>query len=589
MLLMRNTLLAMPSGRCKICGLAAFYRHPEGVSFLESAAQALQYRGYDSFGYAVKLDEVDEIQVAKSLLPLSFKRVGNWEATAGIYHNRWATHGKAGLVNSHPISSAHGYWYVVHNGIINNYKELNKKFGFRPNTETDTETIANLLEFFDNEPIFEMLKRIQGLLEGQYAFIAMNKNGLMVYIKNCTPLYISGDGRLIVSDPAVFHNFCYTYYDLPPECVGYAANREVLSVEGPVHEHYTPYIAENILTYVMESEIKEQVDANKQGSVDYRENLSANRIGKVGKAILFGCGSSYNAALLGKAYFERISGIQTDVRYSTELVTDPIFDGFYLGISQSGETKDTLSAFDKIIKKLPLELVWGLTNNEHSSMFNKINHQKNVLLMETGRETAVAATKTFTATVLKLFYLSKSFLGFAPKQENIGQAFKEVIQNQWSVAKHFAEMYSSYNHMLVLANGLNYPIARELALKIKEVSYIHSEAVYSAEIKHGPLALIDDKVLSIFLITKDDNLSSVVQNIEEVHARGGRTLVITDDTSSSLHEVADLYDVALPNVECVYLQPLVFNLFGQILALELALARGLNPDMPRNLAKSVTV
>jgi glucosamine--fructose-6-phosphate aminotransferase (isomerizing) len=312
------------------------------------------------------------------------------------------------------------------------------------------------------------------------------------------------------------------------------------------------------------------------------------------KIFLFGCGSSYNAALLGKYYIEQIAGIPTEIEYASELVYRPMLqpkNTLFVGISQSGETADTLRAMELLFDK---QKVIGITNNKDSRAYNNFP----CLLLEAGQEIGVAATKTFTLTCTTLLQLALRLAEvqgmhiIGPDLQLLHYYVGEILNSDNQLAKlmEISTQISKYRHALYLARSQNYPIALEGALKLKEVSYIHAEAMPAAEMKHGPIALIDDDTISIFIITNQrDNLQAkVINNMQEIKARGGKIIAITDPlTTSSVWKIADSY-FCIPKCH-EYLQPIVANIALQLIAYYTATILGRNVDRPRSLAKSVTV
>ena len=562
----------------------------------------MEYRGYDSAGVAALVD--GKIAVLKGVGKVAEVnaqlKLDSLPGTVAIGHTRWATHGGVTDYNAHPHMSTFGRVAVVHNGIIDNYLELKtelvkQKYDFK--SETDTEVIANLLDrqISAGGNLRQAVVETVARLEGQYAFVAMLRNGALVAVREHEPL-ILGIGR----------GGCYVASDV----LGFAAqtdrvifmeNKEFALVESGrvgVYDFRGDPVPHQVTTVA-----KEFGEADKGKFVHYtlkeiheqpRTILRAGSLGedeiarisslykRAERVYLTACGTSYNAALIGAHVLSKETEKEVAVVISSEAKFKPIKYGpetLVVALSQSGETADVLEAVEAAKEKGAM--VASLVNVMTSSLA-RISDA--VVGLNCGPEVGVAATKSFTAQVGTLYRIAEELSGhrFRAGLEALPSAFETVLKSEKQIHE-LAKTMSGAPDVYVLGAGLNYYAALETSLKIKELSYVHAEALPGGELKHGPLALIDKGTRVILLNPKDDTYSNTLASAHEVKSRGASIIGVSDVES-------DLYDawVSIPALdECLY--PPVEVVPMQLLAYFMALERRSNPDYPRNLAKSVTV
>lgn len=507
-------------------------------------------RGYDSWGiigYNTKKKKQPTIRrhlgydIKKdNLFPLCNLVMG---------HVRWSTHGKPTLENTHPIPSENLSVYVVHNGTVSNYHDLKRILedtGVELNTKTDTEIIANCIE--RDIP----LDRIEG--DNSFVYWDKREPNQLSIICNGQPLYINYNfPYFVVSDPISFPSHVKTYYKLEKGFFGHLTIDDIYTNKMNRGDMFSrednPKIEKNI-GYRMLYEIKEQ--ANLKNS-----DIPLNPY----KTVLYGCGSSYNAALFASKWCA-----YNRVEYSTELEMDD-YDN-YIGISQSGETYDTIKATERLLDNE--KSVKIITNNVESTLAKLVGPQ-NVYKIGAGRELAVASTKTFLGSCLKFTKTSSTFFD---KVKEVSQ--RVFLETPKQIKKN----------ALIFGSGICYPIALEAALKFKEVSYIHAEGMLASELKHGPIALIDDSTISYFIIPQQRDYR-LVNNIREIRTRGGYIICVCHPKDKEVKELADeVVEIEEENtMEFALLSAIAF----QLLAYYQAIRGGINPDRPRSLAKSVTV
>lgn len=607
-----------------MCGIAAYAGDQQATPFLAEALRRLEYRGYDSWGFVVgHPDGTFERRVGLGAPSSSFAcQVPDlYKGTYGIGHVRWSTHGKPCIANAHPVAGGFcretvpGGWtqdatcYVVHNGVITNYAALRRDLereGYHFTTETDTEVIAHLFDRWslargsDPSLAARTLREVMNKLEGQYAIalVSIRFPGLVLLASRGSPLVISSNGYA-ASDASALAGYAYRCNTL--------ADGEIAVLDGRMPQFFRendrsgrilidycetvpPAPTEDTSGYShsMHKEIHEQPALLRRV---YGWNvLDSQKVKKPDRIVLFGCGSSYHAALLGRHYFENVAGIPSQAEYATELAAKPIFDidhTLYFGLTQSGETRDTLTAIERLIKCGGR--VFVLTNNS-SSLATKLAVD---VQLGCGPERGVAATKTFTSQVARLYDLAytwadNSALAACEQIKKTGEAVASLLSKEGEL-KELARFVSKWHNILYLGRGCLYPVAMEGALKMKEVAYRHAEAMHASEMKHGPIALIDDNTLSIVLLT-DHNADRVISNIQEIRARGGVVLAIADEVSAGkIHDLVEGNVLRLPALPYPYLQPILMAVALQLLSYHVAVGDGLDVDRPRNLAKSVTV
>jgi glucosamine--fructose-6-phosphate aminotransferase (isomerizing) len=610
-----------------MCGIAAYIGEQPAMDFLLPALKAIEYRGYDSHGFLVCSPNI----MYSELILKSTEPIGNYSNnshvitldnmkaklfTYGIAHTRWATHGKVTRFNTHPIKC--GEVSVVHNGTLDNYKslkeEITSKHLYNFKTDTDTEIIA----FYINQALQTMkktpfdspgnieaaccdaIKKIEGKNETPLgAFVAsFHDEYLAVYSNELPILSLQEDGATyIASDVDAFrmthperkakalpdgHLFiygnCATRINNVHNSVPKNARNAMIDVQVPPR----PIVSgPTIYPHHMKAEIGQQPNViDKVYESDFKPLENSSGLGPV----FVGCGSSYLAGKLGSMYWERICRESSRAVYASEVNEHTIFEtDNIIPISQSGETKDVINAMVFAQSTHPNISKTGIINRQSTALGFLCDK---IIDMKAGPEIGVAATKSFIATAYSIFLLANA-ARHINDSESVHKEFKsalqEVIDNEKNI-KSIAKSCVDYEHIIVLGSGLNYPIASEAALKIKEVSYIHAEAMPSNEVKHGPIALVDKKTLFIFLLNSEleSNTGSILQNVSQIQSRGGNTLLCGTSSSACSGFLA-------PKVENVYTQPLINSVIMQLFAYYLADFRGCDIDKPRNLAKSVTV
>jgi glucosamine--fructose-6-phosphate aminotransferase (isomerizing) len=600
-----------------MCGIAGYAGPRPAYPFIVQALKEMEYRGYDSFGVAVYPGNAEAPQIMKGTgSPSRGLSPGYLEGNIGIGHTRWATHGAVTAENTHPIRGGKPggpSWYVVHNGIIENHKELRQElqgWGYVFKTETDTEVIGHLFDWFyttGNLDLMGTVREVCRHLKGQYAFAVLSPyhvDELAIACKG-SPLLLTQEGH-VASDLRALSSvasMAYRMSDGAMATIRFSGDKPNIKVfdslviyglwwlhKVPVPDKESTDLAG--CDHYMLKEIYEQPTLLRNG---WLPKMAPIPFGKPDRVVLFGCGSSYHAALLGRKYIEDLVGRPCQVEYATELASEWFYESpntLWIGLTQSGETKDTLRALERLSKepgKYPLNLR-VITNNRWSSAANLAK----VIHLDCGFEQGVAATKTFTMQVARLLQLACMMGGIRTNivemmRTNLPDAVLMLLQNEGQIKK-VAEYVGQWHNILYLARGLLYPIAMEGALKMKEVAYRHAEAMHASEMKHGPIALIDDKTLCIFLLTKQDEpeIRRVAANIEEVQARGGKVVVFADEDSAKALGTGEAIVVILPSVSKL-LQPILVNIALQLLSYHVAVRDGLDVDRPRNLAKSVTV
>lgn len=616
-----------------MCGIVAYLGSKSAKDFLLEGLHSLEYRGYDSSGIA--LLSKGKIQVVKSAgklnnLELKINDIQEYDeinsSTCGIGHTRWATHGKASDINAHPHLDSSANLVLVHNGIIKNYYQIKKNLendGVKFISETDSEVILKLLAKIMSETKDEILslQQLANQLEGSYS-LAIMRAGIeeVLLLKNQTPLVIGlGEGEnFAASDSATVLQYTSRIIKLKDLQIAkitrdsvavYDPNGKALQLE--VH-HLTqsasvfekgPYkhfllkeifeqagVASKMLMEAFEdptSPIKSFDHCN----IDYR---NINRI------IFVACGSAYHAALIGKYLIELFAKIPVEVNLASEFSNFPVIlesNNLVIGISQSGETADTLAAINTARKAGAK--VMSITNKVDSAICDLTN--PNTYVTPAGIEISVASTKAFSSQVLALYLLAmkvaedKALNMHAMKQElhTLPLIIDQVIERMDLYKEQFLK-FSNYRDFLFLSRGINYPIALEGALKLKELSYIHATGYPSGEMKHGPIAILDQNVpvLSIAIDGPSELEHNIykktLSNAEEARARMSPSLILTTD--DNIAKVKDFFDeiISIPNIP-QFLSPIIANIPLQFLAYFIAEDLGKDIDQPRNLAKSVTV
>ena len=611
-----------------MCGIVSYFGKKDSVPFLINGLRRLEYRGYDSAGIALmegssikavkKAGKVDELDKKIKEFPI--------KGSIGIAHTRWATHGEPNDINAHPHQDVTSKIYLIHNGIIENYstlKEVLIRKGFQFKSQTDTEALVNLISdiyFADGLNFEQAVEAALNQVIGTYGIVAFcsDEPNKIVAARHGSPLVlgVGEDEYFIASDasPIVEHTRNVIYLDEGEivtidengHCIrsmqdDVIVNRETTEIEFSIEE-----IEKGEFPHFMLKEIHEQVFTIKdtmRGRIDPIDGTAhlggiedyMNRIQDAHRIYITACGTSWHAGLIGKYLIEEYAGIPVHVEYASEFrYRKPIIDSntVVIGISQSGETADTLAAIRKA-KELGA-LTVGICNVVGSSVARETDCG---IYTHAGPEIGVASTKAFTSQVSVLFLLSLCFgknrnlssqtgKKYANALTNIGEQVKIILDGSSSILD-VAKSTVHADNFLYLGRGLNFPVALEGALKLKEISYIHAEGYPAAEMKHGPIALIDEKMPVVCLAPDDRTFDKVLSNIQEVKARKGVIITVTNNRTPELEKVSD-YIIDVPSTHPKVF-PILSSVSLQLLAYHLAVLRGCDIDQPRNLAKSVTV
>ncbi|WP_299102469.1 glutamine--fructose-6-phosphate transaminase (isomerizing) [uncultured Winogradskyella sp.] len=614
-----------------MCGIVGYIGHREAYPIVIKGLQRLEYRGYDSAGIA--LYDGKEIKLSKTKgkvvdLKEKLENEISIDGTLGIGHTRWATHGVPNDVNSHPHYSNSGDLVIIHNGIIENYDSLKKeliKRGYTFKSDTDTEVLVNLIEDVKKNENIKLGKAIQIALNqvvGAYAIAVFDKNkpNEIVVAKLGSPLAIGvgEDEFFIASDASPFIEYTKNAIYLEDEEMAIIRRGKDIKIRKIKNDSLVdPYVQELQLNleqiekggydHFMLKEIYEQPEAIldtfrgrllsneaiiKMAGVEdnMKKFLAADRI------IVVACGTSWHAGLVAEYIFEDLARIPVEVEYASEFrYRNPVITekDIVIAISQSGETADTLAAIK--LAKSKGAFVFGVCNVVGSSIARESDAGA---YTHAGPEIGVASTKAFTTqiTVLTLIALrlarakgtmsSSEFRHHLIELETIPGKVEEALKSD-AYVKTVAEIYKDSKNCLYLGRGFNFPVALEGALKLKEISYIHAEGYPAAEMKHGPIALIDEQMPVFVIATKKGHYEKVVSNIQEIKSRKGKIIGIVTKGDESVKELADHVIEVPETLEC--LTPLLTTIPLQLLSYHIAVLLDKNVDQPRNLAKSVTV
>lgn len=613
-----------------MCGIVGYVGSKSVDSVLLVGLQKLEYRGYDSAGIAVLNDNEITIEKAKGRIAdleeklKSRKLVGN----VGIGHTRWATHGEPSRRNAHPHTNQSGSVAVVQNGIIENYLTLKQRLtseGYIFTSETDTEVLPHLIDHYLKETgdIAEAFQKTLRDIDGKYAIsmVYEGQPGRIYFARKGAPLIIaSGEGSFgkkdlfLASDVPAFVPIADHAYVLQDGQWGYInEDYHIFNYEGEsVQIELEPVsldevdISKGDFEHFMMKEIFEQpgiiekildfriTDDNR---VHFEEmGLEPEFLSKVGRVLIQACGTSLNAGLNAKLFFETMAKTQTDADFSSEFrYRNPVAEGdtLVVGISQSGETADTLAGIHEA--KAKFLKVLSLVNNVNSSIARESN---GIIDLMAGPEIGVASTKAYTAQLINLFlfalYLSdirwmlpvEERLRFVEEMRALPDKMRSILRNIEPIEK-IARTLKEKSSALFLGRTFNYPTALEGALKLKEISYIHAEGYAAGEFKHGPIALVSPEVPVIVVAPSGNMRMKMLSNLQEVKARNGEVIAVVSEGDSEISEMAD-HVIEIPEV-CEELSPILAVLPLQLLSYYTALERGCDVDKPRNLAKSVTV
>lgn len=612
-----------------MCGIVGYIGKKEAYPILVKGLKRLEYRGYDSAGIALLNEKKIEIYKKQGKV-IEMERVIPAEqamANLGIGHTRWATHGVPSDENSHPHYSQSKKIAIIHNGIIENYASIKsglEKRGYTFKSDTDTEVLVNLIEevlIHENVSIDEAVRIALNQVVGAYAIAVIEEGNhdQIVVAKKGSPLVIGiGEGEYyIASDATPFIEYTKQAVYLEEEELAVLSLKNGLQLKNITNEVKIPYVQELALElesiekggydHFMSKEINEQpksifdtlrgrllVDNGTiqlGGFNEYEKKfLSANRI------IIVACGTSWHAGLVAEYLIEDLVRIPVEVEYASEFrYRNPIITerDIVIPVSQSGETADTLSAI-KLAKEKGAT-IFGICNVVGSSIAREAHAGA---YTHAGPEIGVASTKAFTAqvTVFTLIALSLARKKGSITESKFRQLIRELnampskVEETLKVdaqSKYIASIYKDVPNCLFLGRGINFPVALEGALKLKEISYIHAEGYPAAEMKHGPIALIDEEMPTVVVATRTEHYEKVVSNIQEIKARSGKIIAIVTQGDTVVSKIAD-HVIEVPDVD-ERLSPLVTTIPLQLLSYHIAVMRECNVDQPRNLAKSVTV
>ncbi len=607
-----------------MCGIVGFIGRRDGARLVLDALKRLEYRGYDSAGLAVVDGRQVTIRKEQGRIAVLEAHIGSGlpPGHAAIAHTRWATHGVPNQVNAHPHGDCENTIAVVHNGIIENagaLREMLVRRGHRFRSETDTEVLAHLIEEVYDGSLADAVAAALTRVEGTYgvAVISSREPGTLVAARMGSPILVGvGDGeQWVASDAAALleHTRSVVYLDDGEIAVltadGYRIrNGESARVEKTVNTiDWDQDVAERGgYAHFMLKEIMEQPESIRntlRGRLLEDEgtarlgglNLPPDELLEIDRVVLTACGTSWHAALIGEYLLEELARIPTEVEYASEFrYRNPILDArtLVIGISQSGETADTLAALREAKHRGARTL--GIINTVGSTIAREV---EGGMYIHAGPEIGVASTKAFTGQVVALALLTLHLGRLRSMSVLQGREFVralkalpgqvEAVLARATTIEELAERFARASNALYLGRGYNFPVALEGALKLKEISYIHAEGYPAAEMKHGPIALIDDMMPVVVVAPRDAVHSKIVSNVQEVKARRGRVIAVVTEGDD---ELTDLVDYAIPIPETLDpLTPVLSVLPLQLLAYYIAVRRGCDVDKPRNLAKSVTV
>jgi glucosamine--fructose-6-phosphate aminotransferase (isomerizing) len=611
-----------------MCGIVGYIGTKQAYPIIIKGLKRLEYRGYDSAGIALLNGDMNVFKKAGKVSDLeTIVDTTRTHATIGIGHTRWATHGEPNDRNAHPHISHTGSLAIIHNGIIENYaaiKELLISRGYVFHSDTDTEVLVNLIEEVqkkENTTLDNAVRIALNQVVGAYAIVVLNKTNpnQLIAARKGSPLVIGigEDEFFIASDasPIIEYTKNVVYLDEQEYAVinrdGNYQIRTLGNVEKSPEIKKLEFTIETIekggFEHFMLKEIYEQpkaIEDSLRGRMNAAQgwiklggiNEYINRIAKAERFIVTACGTSWHSGLIGEYMIEDLARIPVEVEYASEFrYRNPIITehDVVIAISQSGETADTLAAIN--LAKERQALIYGICNVIGSSIA-RVSHAGSYT--HAGPEIGVASTKAFSTQVSLITLIAlrmaeargtistSKMREILYELENIPRKIEETLQLDAQI-KEIAAIYKNASNFLYLGRGYNFPVALEGALKLKEISYIHAEGYPAAEMKHGPIALIDENMPVVFLATNKSAYEKIVSNVQEVKARKGKIIAVVTKGDTQIRELAD-HIIEVPETEEI-LSPLITIVPLQLLAYHIAIMRGCNVDQPRNLAKSVTV
>lgn len=609
-----------------MCGIVGYVGNKNCIPILINGLKRLEYRGYDSAGIALIAGSGSYIVKNKGKVSLLEEKIEylNGGSTIGIGHTRWATHGIPNEINAHPHFNSEKTLFVIHNGIIENYQVLRanlKKLGYQFITETDSEVLPHLIDSFLKKgySLFKSVRMALSEVEGTYgiAVIYQNEPDKIIAARKGSPLVlgIGENENLVASDvSAILAHTKQVVYLEDGELVEVYKDRffaktvtnhrivkEITEIDMSLDEidkgGYNHFMLKEIMeqpesiSNSMRGRILLESGTSKLGGLlNVEEQLINSK-----RIVISACGTSWHSGLVGEYMFEQFARIPTEVEYASEFrYRNPIVtkDDTIFFITQSGETADTLAALREA--KIRGAMALGICNVVGSSIARE---SLAGVYTHAGPEIGVASTKAFTSQLVVLALIT---LLIARRKNmslidgrTIGEEMMKIPDKIYQILKlndqieEIAEKFKDVKNFLYLGRGYNFPVALEGALKLKEISYIHAEGYPAAEMKHGPIALIDDNMPAVFIAPKDSTYDKIISNIQEVKARKGKIIAIANENDNKIDELVD-YSIKIPDTIRM-LMPLLTVIPLQLLAYHIAVKKGLNVDQPRNLAKSVTV
>jgi glutamine---fructose-6-phosphate transaminase (isomerizing) len=612
-----------------MCGIVAYIGPKQAFPILIKGLQRLEYRGYDSAGVALQNGHLNVYKKKGKVADLeAFAKGKDTQGNVGIGHTRWATHGKPDDINAHPHTSGSGRLTMIHNGIIENYATLKTalaRLNHQFKSETDTEVLVHLIEEIqqrDNLPIEEAVRQALTQAHGAYAIVVMDSQdpNKLVAARKSSPLVI-GIGKkefYVASDATPIVEYTKEVVYLNDEEVATLTSDAKMSIKTLRNEEATPTVHQIELEieqiekggydHFMLKEIFEQpttIAECMRGRLDAQEGWvrlggmeeHKKRMINADRMIILGCGTSWHAGMIAEYLFEDLARLPVEVEYASEFrYRNPVVRerDVVLAISQSGETADTFAALE--LAKERNALTYGIVNVVGSSIA-RLTHSGSYI--HVGPEIGVASTKAFTGqvTMLTMMALVLGYeRGFVPKSRYqtlvqelslIPGKVQRLLDTCQKQVEYIAEEFKNADNALYLGRGYNFPAALEGALKLKEISYVHAEGYPAAEMKHGPIALIDENMPVFVIATNLSAYDKIVSNIQEVKARKGIVVALVTEGDEAIKHIAD-HTIEIPATEEPF-TPLLSVIPLQLLAYHIALLRGCNVDQPRNLAKSVTV
>ncbi|HNQ59403.1 MAG TPA: glutamine--fructose-6-phosphate transaminase (isomerizing) [Bacteroidales bacterium] len=611
-----------------MCGIVGYIGYREAEPILINGLKRLEYRGYDSAGIAILNEKLQVYKTKGKVADLENLIDGkDLHGTIGMAHTRWATHGEPSDINAHPHFSQNDELALIHNGIIENYTVIRDyliQYGYQFRSNTDTEVLIQLIHYIKKTSGFNLVQAVQAALNhviGAWAIVVMDKNNpdTLIAARKGSPLVIGigNDEFFLASDASPIIEFTHDVVFLNDEEIAIIQRGENLRIRTIKDVEKNPLIQKLELNihqlekggyeHFMLKEIFEQPDTIKdcmRGRISEDNTTIAmagiidniKRFMEARRIIITAAGTSWHAGLVGEYMLEDLAHIPVEVEYSSEFrYRNPVIypDDIVIAISQSGETADTIAAIQ--MAKQKGAFLYGICNVVGSSIARYVDAGS---YTHAGPEIGVASTKAFTAqvTVLALMALALGQKKGTISNQKVREVLTEMetipdkvrqILDKAEMIRDFSKVFTYARNFLYLGRGYNFPVALEGALKLKEISYIHAEGYPAAEMKHGPIALIDQEMPVVVVATNRGTYEKVISNIEEVKSRKGRIISVITEGDTRVRKLSDYY-IEIPETEEM-LVPILATIPLQLMAYYIAVLRGCNVDQPRNLAKSVTV